>query len=170
MNKAIFLDRDGVLIDDLHYNCDINKIRLNKNLIPILRELQREYLLIVITNQSGVARGYFSILDVQVFNNYLIEKLAKLGVNILDVFVCPHYEYGVIKQYATNCNCRKPKPELIFKAQEKYNIDLKQSFLIGDKDSDILCGENAGLKHSFNITHISLVEINKIIKNSETHI
>lgn len=164
MNKAIFLDRDGVLIDDLHYNCNIDKININLKLIPILKELQSNYKLIIITNQSGVARGYFKLLDVINFNNNLVDNLNKLGVKIEEVFVCPHYVYGNVKKYSITCNCRKPNIGLILQAKEKYNIDLSQSYLIGDKKSDIECGKNANLKESFDITQMSPNEIFKKIK------
>lgn len=164
MNKAIFLDRDGVLIEDLHYNCDINKIKINLELVTILKELQKDYKLIVITNQSGVARGYFKLLEVINFNKALTNSLKKLGINIEDTFVCPHLPTGKIKKYSITCNCRKPNIGLILQAKEKYNLDLTQCFLIGDKQSDIECGENANLKESFNITQIPPKDILKKIQ------
>lgn len=165
MNKAIFLDRDGVLIEDMHYNCDTKKIFINLNLVPILLELQKDYKIIIVTNQSGVARGYFTMQDVDNFNNNLIKKLKELKVIIDDCFVCPHHLDGKVKEYAISCNCRKPDIGMLIKAKKKHNICLGESFLIGDKKSDIMCGKRAKLKKSFNITKIEPNEILKIIKN-----
>lgn len=164
MNKAIFLDRDGVLIEDMHYNCDINKININLNLVSVLKELQKDYKLIIITNQSGVARGYFSMEQVNKFNKALIEKLKQMNLFIEDVFVCPHYEGGVIKKYSIKCNCRKPNIGLIIQAKEKYNLRLEESFLIGDKQSDIDCGISANLKGCFNVSDMPAIDILKKIK------
>lgn len=163
MNKAIFLDRDGVIIEDLKYNCNINNIVINNEIIPILKQLQTKFLLIIITNQSGVARGYFKLNEVYNFHKHLIKILKDLDIHICDIFVCPHYVRGTIKKYSIDCDCRKPKIGLIMSARQKYNIDLSKSYLIGDKQSDILCGENAKLKRSFNITMQSPKEILKQI-------
>lgn len=165
MNKAIFLDRDGVLIEDLHYNCNIDKIYIKKEILPMLKFLQNQYKLIVITNQSGVARGKFLLKDVETFNKYMIEKFAKHGVYINDVFVCPHLVDGQVKEYSFDCNCRKPNIGLILEAKKKHNLDLSQSYMVGDKESDVLCGINAKLKNSFNINNISFDEILHKIKD-----
>ena len=166
MNKAIFLDRDGVLIEDCHYNCNLDKIKIRKDILRILKELQREYLMIIITNQSGVARGFFSLQDVYTFNNAMIEKCKKMGLTITDVFVCPHFKDGKIKEYSIECDCRKPHIGMILNAKLKYDLDLKKSFLIGDKDSDIQCGINAGLKMSFNINQVPVSKVKSYIIQS----
>lgn len=146
MNKAIFLDRDGTLIEEKNYLSQISDIKILNGTIEGLKLLQKEFLLIIITNQSGVARGYFDENKVKEINNYLENKLLSNGVKITETFYCPHYKNGTIKKYSIDCNCRKPKIGMIQKAIEKYNIDLSKSYVIGDKDSDIKLAKNCGCK------------------------
>lgn len=146
MNKAIFLDRDGTLIEEKNYLSDINDIHFLKGAFDGLKNLQKDYLLIIITNQSGVARGYFNEDTVISINNEITKQLLKHGVTITDTYYCPHHEKGIIKKYSIKCNCRKPNTGLIEKAVKQYNIDLSKSYMIGDKDSDILLAKNCGCK------------------------
>lgn len=166
MNKAIFLDRDGVLISDYHYNCDINKIKINNDILKLLNEFKNDYLFFVVTNQSGVARGYFSVQQLEAFNSKLLTMFLEKGICIEKVYYCPHYKYGINK-YALDCNCRKPQIGLLKLAEKEYNLDLNKCFMIGDKNSDVECGLNANLKKSFNITLTSVEQIIKEIRSHE---
>lgn len=163
MNKAIFLDRDGVIIKDLHYLIDPSKIIFEDGIVDFIKYFQDDYYIIIITNQSGVARGFFTLKQVDEFNNILAKKLNNMGAIIHDVFVCPHHKDGVVKEFSHNCECRKPKPGMIFQAKEKYNLDLSKCFLIGNAETDLLCGQNANLKNSFMFPKLSFDEIKKQI-------
>lgn len=149
MNKAIFLDRDGTIIEEKNYLSNKKEIIFLEGVFEGLKKLQQEYLLIIVTNQSGVARGYFNEIIVKKINNEIINQLAKKNIKITDVFYCPHYINGKIKKYSIKCDCRKPKTGMIKKAQTLYNIDLNNSYIIGDKDSDIELAENANCKSIF---------------------
>jgi len=144
-NKAIFLDRDGTLNTDSGYVYQIKDIEIIEGIIDALKIFQNEgYLLIVVTNQSGVSRGYYKEEDVVNFNNAIKTILTKKGVNIDQFYVCPHLPED-------NCVCRKPLPYLLYRAMGDYNIDPNLSFMFGDKITDVVCGENASIR-SFLIT------------------
>lgn len=146
MNRAIFLDRDGTIIEEKNYLLDVNQISLLENSVKGLKILQDSFLLIIVSNQSGVARGYFTEKEVNKVNEALLNMLEKQGVHISSVYYCPHYENGVVEKYSINCNCRKPKTGLIDKACLDFAIDLNKSYVIGDKDSDIQLAQNAGCR------------------------
>ena len=138
MNKAVFLDRDGTLIVDADYLSDPNKVELIPDTAEPLRELRRKgYLLIIITNQSGIARGMFTENVMNAVNRKVCELFRAEGVEFDDILFCPHAPED-------NCECRKPSPKLIEDAAKKFNIDLAKSAMIGDKVSDAECGIAAG--------------------------
>ena len=138
MKKAIFLDRDGTINYDYGYVSSPEKFKLLKYAAPSLYELQKMgYLLIIITNQSGIGRNYYKLEDFHKVNKKMFELLSRYKVKINDIFFCPHPP-------EENCICRKPSPEMVFRAAEKWKINIKESFFIGDKVTDILCGKNAG--------------------------
>ncbi|MPS72100.1 MAG: HAD family hydrolase [Chryseobacterium sp.] len=139
MNKAVFLDRDGTINVDYGYVYKLEDLQIiDKVPESLLRLAEAGFLLIIITNQSGVGRGFFTEEAVDRFNKGLISQLSEKGVKITDVFVCIHSPNQ-------NCDCRKPSPKLILDAIKKYDIDPKRSFMVGDKESDVLSGKNAGL-------------------------
>lgn len=132
--KAIFLDRDGTINVDYGYVYKSEDLHLIDGVIESLKRLQDAgFLLIIITNQSGVGRGYFSESDAEKFNQLLIEKLKKSDIIISDVYMCIHTPEN-------HCNCRKPFPYMINKALEKYQIDASKSYMLGDKQSDVESG------------------------------
>lgn len=140
MNKAVFLDRDGTINIDKGYVYKLEDLEFLPGACNALKAFQDAgFTLIVITNQSGVGRGYYTMKDVEKFNNYLNKKLNSLGINITDFFICPH-------KPEDSCNCRKPSPYLINEAIRKYNIDPQKSFMFGDKSSDVQLGENANIQ------------------------
>jgi len=147
MERAVFLDRDGTIIEDVGYidGCDKVKFLLGSGeAIRLLNETG--FRVIVITNQAGVARGYFTEETVKEINEYVQESLAKQEAFIDMIYYCPHHVEGIIEEYRKECSCRKPNPGMIEKAVREFDIDLKNSFLIGDKISDIEAGRRAGCK------------------------
>ena len=164
--KVAFLDRDGVINEDIGYLHEWKNFKYNDLVIPaLLKLLNADYELIVVTNQSGVARGYYTESDLNLLNSKMSENLAKQGVNLRDVFYCPHYKSGKIKKYAVNCDCRKPKPGLLIKAREKYNIDLTNSVLFGDRYSDLEAGKAAGILNNYLINRNQFDPDKKVFNN-----
>lgn len=131
MNKAIFLDRDGTLNFDYGYVHDKDKFVLIPGTIEGLQILSKlGYLLIIITNQSGIGRGLFKTSDYLKLNEYMLDIFHSSGIPIAKVYYCPHTEED-------NCNCRKPRLGLFYKAIEEFHIDLNSSYAIGDKTRDL---------------------------------
>jgi D-glycero-D-manno-heptose 1,7-bisphosphate phosphatase len=147
MNKAVFLDKDGTLIEDIPYNVDPAKIRLSQSCVEGLRKLQKDnFKLIVISNQSGIARGYFSANEFEIASAKLIFLLSEAGVRINGFYYCPHHPEGIVFPYALSCECRKPKPGMILQAAREHNINLMNSWMIGDILHDVEAGARAGCK------------------------
>lgn len=143
---AVFFDRDGVLNKDKHYLYKVEDFQWIPGAVEAIRYFnQQDYYVFVITNQSGVARGYYQEEDIQKLHGWMNEALARQQARIDDFFYCPHHETGTVPFYSHKCCCRKPKTGMIEQAKEKYRIDMKHSLLIGDKDSDIECAKNAGI-------------------------
>ena len=147
MNKAIFLDKDGTLIPDIPYNVDPDKITLDNDVIEGLKSLQNEgFKLIIVSNQSGVARGYFTE-DKLFLVARKLEELFKMNELHLDGFYyCPHHPNGNITKYNIDCNCRKPQPGMLLRASADHHIDLENSWMIGDILNDVEAGNRAGCK------------------------
>lgn len=145
MNRAIFLDKDGTLIEDVPYNVRPELIRFAEGVMEGLRQLKKKgYLLVVVSNQSGVARGYFPEQRLHAVQERLQEMLRTAGVQIDAFYFCPHHPDGQLQAYAKNCECRKPKPGMILQAAAAYNIDLSKSWMVGDILNDIEAGNTAG--------------------------
>lgn len=145
--KAIFLDRDGVLNKDTGYVFKTEELIILPQVIEALKKLQSaNYLLIVVTNQSGVARGYYKEVDVIHIHNYMNNIFEEAGITISSWYYCPHHPEAQIEKYKINCQCRKPEPGMLLKATEKWNIDTDGSYMIGDKESDILAGKAMDIK------------------------
>jgi D,D-heptose 1,7-bisphosphate phosphatase len=143
--KAVFIDKDGTLIPDIPYNVNPERITIDSETIEGLRLLKEEgFLLIVISNQSGIAKGYFEEKDLDGVWNKIAELLQKYNLSIAAFYYCPHEVNGVIKPYAIDCKCRKPQPGMILKAAEEFRIDLSQSWMIGDILNDVEAGKRAG--------------------------
>lgn len=147
MNKAVFFDRDGVINVDtinLHKIEDFVWIDGAKEAIKFCND--NGYLAIIITNQSGIARGLFTEDDVKKLHNFAQEELKKFGAHIDAFYYCPHHIEGTVAPYNIECSCRKPKPGMILQACKDFDIDVKQSFMVGDKQRDCDAGINAGCK------------------------
>ena len=145
MNRAVFLDRDGTLNYDEGYTYKTMDFKLLPKVIPALNLLKKNFLLFIVTNQSGVARGYYSIEDVKNFNKIMIEEFSRENIYIKEIYICPHHD-------ADNCDCRKPSTKFIRAAEKNYNLDIKNSYVIGDHPSDIEMGNKAGCKTIYVLT------------------
>ncbi len=135
--KAIFLDRDGVIIVEKDFISDISELEYIPRAVKALKSIPSQYLKIIISNQSGIGRGFFTADQVDEFNAELIVDLKKKGVLIDKIYYCPHNPDD-------NCECRKPKTGLFDLARREFNIDYAKSWMIGDKSSDIQAGKNIG--------------------------
>ena len=137
-SAAVFLDRDGTIMCDVDYCGDPKNVEVFKNASPALRKLkERGYKLIVITNQSGIGRGYFSQAEYRAVET---EVARQVGDDLIDAtYYCPHLPED-------GCKCRKPSAEMVLGAAREHGIDLSRSFFIGDKKSDLECGRRAGVK------------------------
>jgi D-glycero-D-manno-heptose 1,7-bisphosphate phosphatase len=146
-NKAVFLDRDGVINRDIGYVHKIKDFYWVRGIKKVIKYLKKKnFLLIVITNQSGIARGMYFIKDVKILHNYINEQLLKINCSIDDFYYCPHHPEGIIKKYKKKCKCRKPENAMIKKAIKEWNIDIKKSFMIGDQKTDFLAAKKSKLK------------------------
>ena len=127
--KAVFVDRDGTLNYDNGYTYKTSELKIYEDMIPLLKTYyENGYVIIVITNQSGINRGYYTVEEMDSFNTKLAEIFMKHGIKIEDFFYCPHTP-------EESCKCRKPETGLIEMAAEKYNINIKSSIVIGDNDN-----------------------------------
>ena len=165
MEKAIFLDRDGTINVEKDYIYKSEDLVFEEGTIEALKTFKNlGYILIVVSNQSGIARGYFTEKDLNIFNNSMNEILKKNGVEITEFYCCPHHPDG-IGEYKKVCECRKPNNKMIEEAIKKYNIDREKSYMIGDKTSDIGAGLKSKLKTVLVKTGYGLKDMEKIDKN-----
>jgi D,D-heptose 1,7-bisphosphate phosphatase len=144
---AVFVDKDGTLVEDVPYNVDPERIRLLPGAAQGLRALHSAgYHIFIVSNQSGVARGYFAEEALVAVEKCLRETLALFGVPLAGFYYCPHHPHGVDQRYAVACACRKPDPGLLFRAALDHHIDLGQSWLIGDILDDVEAGRRGGCR------------------------
>ncbi len=137
MNKAIFLDRDGVINKRLigDYVKSIEEFQILPKVRETIIELKNKgYVIIIITNQQGIGKGLMSKEDLEFIHKYMVKEIPEID----DIYYCPHLE--------GTCNCRKPKPGMLINASKKWNINFKNSWMIGDSESDILAGKSVGCK------------------------
>ena len=147
MKKAVFIDKDGTLIKDVPYNVDPKLVQLEDTAgEALLRLKQHGYLLMVISNQDGVAKGLFTQSQLLRVNDAIQNQLAQYKVSIDKFFYCPHSLNAAISSYAIDCDCRKPKPGLILKAIKEFDIDPGMSWMIGDILNDVEAGTAAGCR------------------------
>lgn len=140
--KVVFLDRDGVVNKEKNYLYRIEEFEFIDGLFDACRSFQSlGYAIIIVTNQSGIGRGYYTESDFHLLSEWMVGEFGKNGVTILDIYHCPHTPEAL-------CECRKPLPGMILEAAEIYDIDLPGSWLIGDKESDIEAAISAGIEHT----------------------
>ena len=143
--KACLLDRDGVLIKETNYLSSPKEVSIFPEAIRALQLLkENNYKIIVVTNQAGVAKGFFAEACISEVHAEIDRQLKQHNLKIDHYYYCPHHPEGIVEQYKKSCNCRKPMPGMIQRAQKDYNLDLSKSFLIGDKISDLLAAKNSG--------------------------
>lgn len=148
--KALFLDRDGIINVDHGYVSRIEDFEFSKNIFTLLHLFKKEnYLFFIVTNQSGIGRGYYSKEDFQKLTKNMLETLLKEGINITEVYYCPHAP-------EEKCYCRKPSIGMIADTAKKYDIDFSKSWMIGDKQSDMDFARNAGIAHRIAIGNKSI--------------
>ena len=137
--RTIFLDRDGVINKEINYLYKIEDFEFIAGVFETCKYfINNNFQIIIITNQSGISRGYYTEAQYNILNNWMLEQFKKNNISILDVLHCPHMP-------DSNCDCRKPKPGMLIAAKNKYNIDMQNSWLIGDKEVDIKAANNADI-------------------------
>ncbi len=143
--RAVFLDRDGTLVEDIGYLTDPTQLKLLAGSIEGMRLLQDYFLIVMVTNQSAVARGLLDEAQLAQIHQSLAATLHGHGVFVDAVYACPHHPTCGAQRYRVQCNCRKPQPGMILQASDDWNIRLRSSFMVGDKGSDVLAGQRAGV-------------------------
>lgn len=145
MQRAVFLDKDGTLIEDVPYNINVEKIRFAPYAFEALQQLnQLGFLLVIVTNQSGIARGYFGREEVENLHGYFSQVFDSIGIPLSGFYYCPHHPDAPAGEFSIDCDCRKPKPGMLRQAAHKLNIDLSASWMIGDILNDMEAGKSAG--------------------------
>lgn len=146
-NIAVFIDRDGTVTEEVGYLNNIDRLKLIKGTSNAIRLLNKKGLkVVVITNQAGVARGYFPEELIHKAHERLKKLLSKSGAYLDGIYYCPHHPEGKNKKYRKICDCRKPNPGMIETAANELNIDIKSSYVVGDKLSDVALAQNVGAK------------------------
>ncbi|WP_405378595.1 D-glycero-beta-D-manno-heptose 1,7-bisphosphate 7-phosphatase [Phascolarctobacterium sp.] len=145
--KAVFFDRDGVLNVDVAYLYKIEDLQWVEGAREAVAYLTRAgYKIFVVTNQSGIARGYYTVEQMQALHEHMQQEIAKMGGAIEKIYYCPHHKEGKVPAYTCDCSCRKPKPGMLLQAFAEYEIDKENSFLIGDSPRDVEAAEAAGIR------------------------
>jgi len=143
---AVFLDRDGVIIEDVHYLRSPSRLRLLPGASSALRMLQDRFYIIVVTNQSGIARGLLTEDDLLEIHSELVRCLATEGAVLDALYWCPHLPEAAVPEYQAECDCRKPKPGMLLRAESDWGVDMAHSFIVGDTNRDIEAGYSVGVK------------------------
>lgn len=159
VSAAVFLDRDGTIIEDSGHLREPSEIVFFPETFEALRKLQGHFLLFIVTNQPGVARGIISIEDVNRVNQAVVETLGKEGVEIIDTYVCPH-------ERSENCPCIKPKPYFLRKASSLYGLNLGKSFTVGDHPHDVEFGRNVGATGIYLLTGHGRKHLDELSENA----
>lgn len=146
MNKALLLDRDGVINIEKGYLYRIADVELVPGIFDVCRFFQEDgYLLIAVTNQAGIARGFYSEEDMENLHRWLHDQFIEQGLKLTKIYHCPHHPEHGLGIYKQHCDCRKPAPGMILRARDEFDLDLSRSILVGDKETDIEAGINAGV-------------------------
>ena len=145
MQPAVFLDRDGTLIQDRGHIGHESDVAFYPETVPSLRQLQERFRLLIVTNQPGIAEGTITREGVERVNGYVTEHLARHGIEITDVYVCPH-------RRSEACSCIKPNPHFLHRAARDHDIELERSYVVGDHPSDVQLAENAGARGVYVLT------------------
>ena len=157
--KALFLDRDGVINEDFGYVCDPGDFIFKADIFNDVKSFINEgFIVIIVTNQSGIGRGYYTLKQFNELSEFMLGEFAKNGIEIAKICFCPHAP-------EENCECRKPKPKMIIDAASELNINLANSIMIGDKDSDVKAGENAGVGANFRLDGVKFKSVGDVFES-----
>ena len=159
MDKVILLDRDGTLNNDIDYVHKVEDFELLPGVIVGLKLLSKDFIFVVITNQSGISRGLYTEEDMHKFNEKLVNELKKENIEIKKIYFCPHAPED-------NCDCRKPSTKYIKEAEKEFDIDLNNSWVIGDHPSDVEMGANSGCKAVYLLTGLGKKHFEDLEKNN----
>jgi len=155
--KTIFLDRDGVINKEVNYLYKIDDFKFIDGIFDACLHFQQlGFQIIIVTNQSGIERGYYTEADYQLITEWMLVQFENRGIKILDIFHCPHGSNST-------CSCRKPQPGMFLKAESKYNINMQKSWMIGDREIDIVAANRAG------ITNTILIKTGYLIEESSSN-
>ena len=166
---AVFLDRDGTINVDKHYLHKIADFEFIPGAVQAIKTLKKAgYVVVVVTNQSGVARGYFDLEDVNLLHDHIQKELADSRTGIDAFYICPHHPEKGIGTFRKECDCRKGRPGLLLQASRDLDIDLQRSFMIGDKIADIEAGEKAGCQTILVLTGYGQESLQQIDENRVT--
>ncbi|MDO5045687.1 D-glycero-alpha-D-manno-heptose-1,7-bisphosphate 7-phosphatase [Campylobacter sp.] len=159
LKKALFLDRDGVINEDLGYVCEVKNFIFKEGIFAALKDfMDKGFILIIVTNQSGIGRGYYTLKQFHELSEFMLDEFEKNGVKIAKICFCPHAP-------EEDCECRKPKPKMIIDAAHELGIDLANSIMIGDKDSDIMAGKSAGVGLNFKLDADKFSSVADVLKS-----
>lgn len=148
--KAFFLDRDGVINIDHGYLSSPEQFDFNPGVFEACKIIKEAgFAIFIVTNQSGIARGYFSEGEYQTLNKWMLSQFSQQGITIDAVYYCPHHATHGTGDYLQDCDCRKPKPGMLLKAKQEFGVDMAASVMIGDKLSDVEAGHNAGISKCY---------------------
>lgn len=163
MKRAVFLDRDGVITQEPpYYAHEVSQLELIPGAAEAIHRLnERGFLVVVVSNQAGIARGYYGEAELVSFNRAMEEKLAVAGAHIDAFYFCPHHPEAGLGELLQDCQCRKPKPGMLLKAAADLDIDLGRSFMVGDRATDIEAGKRAGCVTLLVLTGYGAEELGK---------
>jgi D-glycero-D-manno-heptose 1,7-bisphosphate phosphatase len=157
-NKALFLDRDGTINIEKNYLFRIEDFEFREGIFDVVKAFyDRGYLIFVVTNQSGIARGFYSEEDFQQLTNWMKVQFGQNGIEITKVYHCPHHP-----DFTGECVCRKPEPGLILKAIQEYKLTSDECVLIGDSERDIEAGLRAGIRQIFKIKETGRIDLKDV--------
>jgi D-glycero-D-manno-heptose 1,7-bisphosphate phosphatase len=147
MHKAIFLDKDGTLVENVPYNVDLQKLKFCEGAYEALKRFSESgFKLFIVSNQSGVAKGHFKEDALLLLEKGIRRLFSHHNISLDGFYYCPHYEAGIIREYAVTCPCRKPKPGMLLRAAEEHHLNLKESWMVGDILNDVEAGNRAGCR------------------------
>ena len=153
-HKALFLDRDGVINRDFGHVYRVEDFHLLPSVLSSCRRFHDAgYKLVVVTNQAGIAKGYYTVEDFRFLSRWMSGLFLDAGAPLSGIYYCPHHPNAPIEELKMSCNCRKPAPGLFLEAKQELNLDMKKSILVGDKPSDILAARAAGIEQCYLISH-----------------
>lgn len=159
MKRAVFVDRDGAICKEVGYMSEPSQFELLPGAAHAIGILNRSGLkTIVVTNQSGIARGYFSEDQLAAIHRHMTGLLGESGAHLDGIYYCPHHPQGTIDSYTITCDCRKPAPGLLRRAAFEHGLELSRSYLIGDKITDMECARRAGMKGILVLTGYGALE------------